>query len=136
MLDQDVDHQDSGRPFAFPAPQRREQHDVGFHVPIVALDERRLDQLQPSEIDLLDDVGAAQRQQIADVPGVLQEELDGVFPELPHNLQNPCLDHTLSFSFPRYRPLGASAVAFAPAHGRSSSIMADGRLQGQILAFT
>jgi hypothetical protein len=27
-----------------------------------------LDQLQPLEIDLLDDVGAAQRQQIADVP--------------------------------------------------------------------
>jgi hypothetical protein len=63
---------------------------IGFHVAVIALDERCSDQLHPLPVDSLGDVGARHRQQIADVLGVFQEELDRVFPELPDNLQDSC----------------------------------------------
>jgi hypothetical protein len=105
-LDQDVDQQPFRRPLAFRAPERSDQHYVGFHMAVVALDKGRADQLHPAEIDSLDYVGPGQCQQVPNVLGVLEQQLDGVFPELAYNLQNPRLDHTCSFPYyrvPRYR---------------------------------
>jgi hypothetical protein len=93
VLDQDVDQQHSPGAFTLSPPQRRDQHEVGFDVPVVALDKGRGNELDTLEIDLLDQVGGSHGQQIANVLGVLQQQFHGVFPELPHHLPDLAVLH-------------------------------------------
>ena len=86
MLDQDVDQHVLLQGPAVFREQRSAEHDIRFDVRVVPPNEVRLHQLEAIKVDKSSQRRTRNVQQLADVAGMLQQQFDAVFFEVPHQL--------------------------------------------------
>jgi hypothetical protein len=93
MLDQNVNQDCPAEWLPVPPPQRGAQHHVRFNVAVIALDKGGANHAQVFESNHVDHVRPEDVQQILNVEGVLQQQLETVFVKLPHDLLDAWMKH-------------------------------------------